>query len=61
MTVTQQTLVLARSPGQSVVVCTTPAGSPSEAAMARLRQASAVERSGRSGGPALPDRSTVAR
>ncbi|MEQ4719642.1 helix-turn-helix transcriptional regulator [Nonomuraea sp. B19D2] len=45
VTVTQQTLVLARSPGQSVVVCTTPAGSPSEAALALLRQASAADRS----------------
>ncbi|WP_199442963.1 helix-turn-helix domain-containing protein [Umezawaea beigongshangensis] len=61
VTVTQQTLVLARSPGQSVVVCTTPAGSPSEAAVALLRQASAAERSGRSGGPVRPDRSTAAR
>ncbi|HEY3470075.1 MAG TPA: helix-turn-helix transcriptional regulator [Amycolatopsis sp.] len=61
VTITQQTLVLARSPGQSVVVCTTPAGSPSEAAIALLRQASAGARAGRSGGPARPGRSTAAR
>jgi len=44
VTVTQQTLALARSPGQAVVVCTTPAGSPSEEAPALLRQVGAGER-----------------
>ena len=45
VTVTQQTLAIARSPGQSLVVCTAPAGSPSEEALALLRQASATGRS----------------
>ncbi|RCH67683.1 XRE family transcriptional regulator [Streptomyces sp. SDr-06] len=40
VTVTQQTLSIARSPDQALIVCTTPAGSPSEAALALLRQAS---------------------
>jgi hypothetical protein len=44
VTVTQQTLALVRSPEQPVVVCTTPAGSPSEEALALLRQAGAGER-----------------
>ncbi|MFF2959037.1 helix-turn-helix domain-containing protein [Streptomyces sp. NPDC057963] len=39
VTVTQQTLSIARSPDQMLVVCTTPAGSPSEEALALLRQA----------------------
>jgi transcriptional regulator with XRE-family HTH domain len=39
VTVTQQTLAIARSPGQSLVVVTTPAGSPSEEALVLLRQA----------------------
>jgi transcriptional regulator with XRE-family HTH domain len=39
VTVTQQTLAIARSPGQSLIVCTTPAGSPSEQALVLLRQA----------------------
>lgn len=37
VTVTQQTLAIARSPGQSLIVVTTAAGSPSERAMALLR------------------------
>lgn len=37
LTVTQQTLAIARSPGQSLVVVTTVAGSPSERALALLR------------------------
>ena len=41
LTVTQQTLALARSPEQALVVCTAPAGSPSEAALALLRQTGA--------------------
>ncbi|WP_328329121.1 helix-turn-helix domain-containing protein [Streptomyces sp. NBC_00455] len=41
VTVTQQTLSIARSPGQALIVCTTPAGSSSEEALALLRQASA--------------------
>ncbi|WP_405615559.1 helix-turn-helix transcriptional regulator [Streptomyces sp. NBC_01511] len=40
VTVTQQTLSIARSPEQALIVCTTPAGSPSEEAVALLRQAS---------------------
>jgi hypothetical protein len=40
--VTQQTLSIARSPGQSLIVCTTPAGSPSEQALVLLRQAGGV-------------------
>jgi transcriptional regulator with XRE-family HTH domain len=39
VTVTQQTLAIARAPGQSLIVCTTPAGSPSEQALVLLRQA----------------------
>jgi hypothetical protein len=39
VTVTQQTLAIARSPEQSLVAVTTPAGSPSESALALLRQA----------------------
>lgn len=38
LTITQQTLALVRSPEQVLVVCTTPAGSSSEAALALLRQ-----------------------
>lgn len=41
VTVTQQTLSVARSPDQALIVCTTPAGSPSEEALALLRQVSA--------------------
>lgn len=37
VTVTQQTLAIARSPGQSLIVVTTAAGSPSEQALALLR------------------------
>ncbi|MGX9674170.1 helix-turn-helix domain-containing protein [Mycobacterium sp. HM-7] len=37
LTVTQQTLAIARSPGQSLIVVTTTAGSPSERALALLR------------------------
>ena len=40
VTVTQQTLSIARSPDQLLIVCTTPAGSPDEEALALLRQAS---------------------
>ncbi|GAA1986811.1 helix-turn-helix transcriptional regulator [Amycolatopsis minnesotensis] len=39
VTVTQQTLSIARSPDQALIVCTTPAGSSSEEALALLRQA----------------------
>ncbi|MFE0104560.1 helix-turn-helix domain-containing protein [Streptomyces sp. NPDC059009] len=39
VTVTQQTLSIARSPDQSLIVCTTPAGSSSEEALALLGQA----------------------
>lgn len=46
VTVTQQTLAITRSPEQTVIVVTTAAGSPSEGALALLRQAGgAVERS----------------
>ncbi|WP_405561987.1 helix-turn-helix domain-containing protein [Streptomyces sp. NBC_01180] len=41
VTVTQQTLSIARSPDQALIVCTTPAGSSSEEALALLRQVSA--------------------
>ncbi|MFE9568944.1 helix-turn-helix domain-containing protein [Streptomyces sp. NPDC006692] len=41
VTVTQQTLSVARSPDQALIVCTTPAGSPSEEALGLLRQVSA--------------------
>ncbi|KAA2265680.1 helix-turn-helix domain-containing protein [Solihabitans fulvus] len=40
VTVTQQTLAVARSPEQALIVCTTPAGSASEEALALLRQTS---------------------
>jgi hypothetical protein len=46
--VTQQTLAIARSPGQSLIVCTTPAGSPSEQALVLLRQAGDARRLRRS-------------
>jgi hypothetical protein len=39
VTVTQQTLAIARSPEQNLIVVTTAAGSPSEEALALLRQA----------------------
>jgi transcriptional regulator with XRE-family HTH domain len=48
VTVTQQTLAIARSPEQSLVVCTTPAGSPSEEAIALLGQVSGARRPTRS-------------
>lgn len=48
LTVTQQTLAIARSPGQSLIVCTTPAGSSSEGALVLLRQAGAARRRPRS-------------
>ncbi|SUD47839.1 Helix-turn-helix [Nocardia otitidiscaviarum] len=38
-TVTQQTLSIARAPGQALIVCTTASGSPAEEALALLRQA----------------------
>lgn len=40
VTVTQQTLSIARAPEQVLIVCTTPARSPAEEALALLRQAS---------------------
>ncbi|SFE00896.1 hypothetical protein SAMN04487819_106228 [Actinopolyspora alba] len=40
VTVTQQTLAIARSPEQVLIVCTTSTGSPSEEALALLRQTS---------------------
>jgi hypothetical protein len=40
VTVTQQTLSIARSPEQVLIVCTTPTNSPSEEALALLRQTS---------------------
>ncbi|MGI5216746.1 helix-turn-helix transcriptional regulator [Nocardia sp. CA-290969] len=40
VTVTQQTLSIARAPDQMLIVCTTPAGSPSEQGLALLRHAS---------------------
>ncbi|WP_245616830.1 helix-turn-helix transcriptional regulator [Amycolatopsis taiwanensis] len=40
VTVTQQTLSIVRSPDQVLIVCTTPVGSPSEEALALLRQTS---------------------
>jgi transcriptional regulator with XRE-family HTH domain len=40
VTVTQQTLSIARSPDQMLIVCTAPAHSPSEEALALLRQTS---------------------
>jgi transcriptional regulator with XRE-family HTH domain len=46
VTVTQQTLAIVRSPEQSLIICTTPAGSPSEEALALLRQASRTARLG---------------
>jgi anti-sigma factor RsiW len=46
VTVTQQTLAIVRSPEQSLIICTTPAGSPSEEALALLRQASGTARLG---------------
>jgi hypothetical protein len=39
VTVTQQTLAIARSPEQNLIVVTTAPGSPSEEALALLRQA----------------------
>lgn len=42
VTVTQQTLSIARSPDQLLIVCTTPAGSSSEQALALLAQACAT-------------------
>ncbi|KAA0120216.1 helix-turn-helix domain-containing protein [Mycolicibacterium sp. P9-22] len=52
VTVTQQTLAIARSPGQSLIVVTTAAGSPSEQALALLRSLGAPVYDG-----AVPDRS----
>ncbi|MER0444367.1 helix-turn-helix transcriptional regulator [Streptomyces sp. Edi4] len=43
VTVTQQTLSIARSPEQVLIVCTAPAGSPSERALALLGRASGSE------------------
>ncbi len=45
VTVTQQTLSIARSPEQVLIVCTTPADSSSEQALALLRQASSSQSS----------------
>jgi hypothetical protein len=39
VTVTQQTLAIARSPEQNLIVVTTAAGSPSEEALTQLHQA----------------------
>ncbi|MFC9435937.1 helix-turn-helix domain-containing protein [Nocardia sp. NPDC057030] len=59
VTVTQQTLAVARSPEQVLIVCTTPAGSPAEAALALLRQASG-ERGSVPGVPAkITDRQRI--
>jgi transcriptional regulator with XRE-family HTH domain len=55
VTVTQQTLAVARSPEQSLIVCTTPAGSPSEEALALLRQARPISTSA----PATPIHETA--
>jgi transcriptional regulator with XRE-family HTH domain len=44
VTVTQQTLAIARSPEQNLIVVTTAAGSPSEEALALLRQAGSGNR-----------------
>jgi transcriptional regulator with XRE-family HTH domain len=52
VTVTQQTLAIARSPGQSLIVVTTAAGSPSEQALSLLRSLGAPVYDG-----AVPDRS----
>jgi hypothetical protein len=58
VTVTQQTLGLARSPGQNLIVVTTVAGSQSEEAIALLRQANGA--SGRPGAPAVGPRGAEA-
>ena len=42
VTVTQQTLSIARAPDQVLIVCTTPAGSPGEQGLALLRHASGL-------------------
>ncbi|PXX57499.1 transcriptional regulator with XRE-family HTH domain [Nocardia tenerifensis] len=42
VTVTQQTLSIARAPDQVLIVCTTPAGSPAEEALALLSQAGSL-------------------
>lgn len=52
VTVTQQTLAIARSPEQSLIVVTTVAGSPSEQALALLRSLGAPVQN-----PALPEQS----
>jgi transcriptional regulator with XRE-family HTH domain len=54
LTVTQQTLAIARSPGQSLIVVTTVAGSPSERALTLLRTLGAPQLD-----RALPERSRV--
>ncbi|MFE4394392.1 helix-turn-helix domain-containing protein [Streptomyces sp. CB02056] len=51
LTVTQQMLSIARSPDQVLVVCTAPAGSPSEAALALLARAGVGGGVPRSSGP----------
>ncbi|MEU4313957.1 helix-turn-helix transcriptional regulator [Nocardia sp. NPDC024068] len=51
MTVTQQTLSIARSPEQALVLCTTPAGSPSGEALILLRRMSPGPAS-----PTVPER-----
>ncbi|GGL11003.1 hypothetical protein GCM10011588_26910 [Nocardia jinanensis] len=42
VTVTQQTLSIARVPDQVLIVCTTPAGSPGEQGLALLQHASGL-------------------
>ncbi|MFF7635867.1 helix-turn-helix domain-containing protein [Kitasatospora sp. NPDC008050] len=56
VTVTQQTLSIARSPDQLLIVCTTTADSPSEEALALLGQASG-NRAVYAGGVGVPGRS----
>ncbi|MFJ8433985.1 helix-turn-helix domain-containing protein [Kitasatospora sp. NPDC094019] len=60
LTVTQQTLSIAPSPDQTLIVCTTPAGSASERALALLAQASGT-RPPRPGGPGAPRPDAAAR
>jgi transcriptional regulator with XRE-family HTH domain len=62
VTVTQQTLSIARSPEQALIVCTTPAGSPSDEALALLRQTSngLTPHADNAGAPLRPRRRTAA-
>ncbi|MFJ6567977.1 helix-turn-helix domain-containing protein [Streptomyces sp. NPDC091292] len=57
VTVTQQTLAIARSPEQTLFVCTTPAGSSSDEALALLRQASGG-RAPHADSPGVPEKRT---